>query len=168
MKKNGDEPKRKPGAQPGNLNNAQSILPALERLKRGRSLPGDLQRVITLAENERQGLIDDRGGEDTVSNAERLATGGWKGARAAELLIWDHILKGNPAIVTDPKTGQWDLAPGISKLIGLLSVQARFLSILGMERKARNVSSLETYIEKNYPKEEEKKDGKNIHSSSQK
>ncbi len=148
MKKN-ELPKRKPGAQPGNLSSATSVLPALERLKKGKPLPAYLNRVITMAEIERQELIQDKGGPEIVTESEKLLTGAWKGARAGELLIWNHILGGAEAIQTE-KDGTWDLMPGVQRLIGFLSVQARILKTLGLERRARNVKTLEQYVEETY------------------
>ena len=93
-----------------------------------------------------------------ATEAEQLLTTAWMGARAGELLIWDHIISGNPAIKKE-EDGSWDLQPGVQRLMGFLSVQARILKPLGLERRAKDVHSLEHYMRENYGREKaEEKD----------
>jgi len=146
-KMQGQEEKENRGGAPlGNMNSAKSVLPALQRLKRGKALPANLQRVTLLAEAEAQELIQDKGGKDTVSVAERLLIQAWKSARMAWLLIWNEVLDGRTAILEDVKAGSWDLMPGLQRLGPYLSVQGRVLSRLGLERKAKGINNLQAYV----------------------
>jgi len=155
LKKKKEQTKNKGGAPVGNLNRATSALPAMERLKKGKALPADLQRVLQMAQNESQGLIEHLGGQEVITHSELLLARAWRRAYQGELLIWNHILEGGSAILTDEAEGSWDLQPGVQRLAGLISVQHRILKTLGLERRAKNVNSLEAYVQSKYGREEE-------------
>jgi len=145
----GTKKKKLTGGQPGNMNGNKSVLPALRRVMGGRALPSELKRVVLLAQGEADELIEDRGGADQVTAAERVLVGNWQSARLCELLIMDELFKRGSGII-DGEGKQWDLSLGMQRLAGFLSVQSRILKVLGISRKARPVRQLETYLEQNY------------------
>ena len=145
MKTNGA--KRKPGGQQGNLNAAKDIRPALKRLQQGKPLPPDLERVVALADREKQVLVSDRGGLDHMSGAEKLMVNNWASARKAELLIWNELIEKGAIMVTE---NGWDLQPGVQRLASFLMSQHRALVALGLERKQKDVMDLQTYVAEKY------------------
>ena len=140
---------RKPGGQPGNLNRAKNALSALKRVQQGKPLPANLTRITTLAEQEASELVSDRGGWEFMSGAEQLMIGVWKSARQSELLIWHEVIE-RTAIQVD-EGGAWDLQPGLQRLAPFLAAQHRALVALGLERRQRPVSDLQTYLSEHYP-----------------
>ncbi len=122
--------KGRSGPPPGNLNAAKSVLPALARLRRGKSLPPEMGRVLALANREAEELITDRGGWENLTGAERLMLSNWKSARKAELLIWDELLERGAVWVKED--GSWDLQPGAQRLAPFLSAQRAALLALGL------------------------------------
>ncbi len=136
------------GAPQGNLNSAKSVLPALRRLRRGKPLPPELTRIAALADREAEELISDRGGWEGMSGAEQLMVANWKAARQAELLIWQELIdKGAVHVNAD---GSWDLQPGAQRLASFLSAQRAALIALGLERRAKPVQDLNTYLSEQY------------------
>ena len=103
-----------------------------------------------MAENENQGLIDHLGGQEAITHSELLLARAWRRAYQGELLIWNHILEGGSAILTDGADGSWDLQPGVQRVAGLISIQHRILKTLGLERRAKNVNDLEAYVRSKY------------------
>ena len=143
--------KRGRGAPVGNLNRAKNIVPALKRVQQGRPLPGNLTRITALAEQEASELVSDRGGWEFMSGAEQLMIGVWKSARQSELLIWHEVIE-RTAIQVD-EGGTWDLQPGLQRLAPFLAAQHRALVALGLERRQRPVSDLQTYLSEHYPED---------------
>ncbi len=139
---------RRAGAPKGNLNSAKSVLPALKRLKKGKPLPAELTRVVALVDREADELVSDRGGWSGITGAERLVISTWKSARQAELLIWQELID-RGAVMSNPD-GSWDLQPGAQRLASFLSAQRAALVALGLERKAKPVQDLHTYLSENY------------------
>ncbi len=135
--------KGRSGPPPGNLNAAKSVLPALARLRRGKSLPPELGRVLALANREAEELVTDRGGWGNLTGAERLMLSNWKSARKAELLIWSELLERGPVQVK--QDGSWDLQPGAQRLAPFLSAQRAALLALGLERREKALD-LKAYI----------------------
>jgi len=131
------------GPPKGNLNAARSVVPALKRLQQGKTLPAHLERVAALAEMEKSELVSDKGGWEMMSGAERLMVGNWASARKAELLIWNELIE--RGAVTE-KNGTWDLQPGLQRLAGFLLSQHRALTALGLERRAKDITDLQTYL----------------------
>ena len=142
--------KRREGGQPGNLNRAKNALPAIARVLNGRPLPAHLNRVVQLARSEAEDLIQDKGGPDEITAAERMLVANWSTARSCELLILDELFQRGSAICEDSQSGTWDLAPAMQRLDRFLSVQCRILAALGLQRKAKGVRSLEKYMQKKY------------------
>ena len=142
---------RKPGGQPGNLNRAKNVLSALKRVQQGKPLPANLTRIMALAEQEASELVSDRGGWEFMSGAEQLMIGVWKSARQSELLIWAEVIE-RTAIQVD-EGGTWDLQPGLQRLAPFLAAQHRALVALGLERRQRPVSDLQTYLSEHYPED---------------
>ena len=136
------------GAPQGNLNSAKSVLPALRRLRRGKPLPPELTRIAALADREAEELVSDRGGWEGMSGAEQLMVANWKSARQAELLIWQELIK-KGAVLSNPD-GSWDLQPGAQRLASFLSAQRAALVALGLERRAKPVQDLGTYLAEKY------------------
>lgn len=147
------------GAPVGNLNRARDCVPALTRVRQGKPLPASLQRVTQLAEMEAGELITDKGGLESMSGAQRLLIGAWKSARMAELLIWNEVLDGGSAVQRDQDGDSWDLMPGLQRLTPYLSVQHRVLTALGLKRKPKNITDLESYLKTQYGDDGEKKSG---------
>ena len=90
-----------------------------------------------------------------MSGAEKLMTGVWKSARQGELLIWAEVIERN-AIQVD-ESGAWDLQPGLQRLAPFLAAQHRALVALGLERRQRSVSDLQTYLREHYREDPEGK-----------
>ena len=140
--------RRRAGAPKGNLNGAKSVLPALRRLKQGKPLSPELTRIVALADLEAEELISDRGGFDAMTGAERLMISNWKSARQAELLIWHELIE-KGAVLSKPD-GSWDLQPGVQRLAPFLLAQRTALTALGLQRRAKPVQDLNTYLKREY------------------
>ena len=65
--------KGRSGPPLGNLNAAKSVLPALARLRREKSLPPGMGRVLALANREAEQLVTDKGSWGNMSGVPRLA-----------------------------------------------------------------------------------------------
>ena len=137
--------KRKAGGQPGNLNRAKTILPALKRVQQGKALPSTLNRITALAEQEAAELVSDKGGWQFLTGAEKLMIAIWKSGRQAELLIWHEVIK-RSAVQVD-ESGNWDLQPGLQRLAPFLAAQHRALLALGLERRPRSIQTLSEVLE---------------------
>jgi len=137
--------KARSGPLQGNLNAAKNVLSALVRLKRGKSLPRELNRVAMMANQEADELISDKGGWENMSGAERLMLSNWKSARKAELLIWSELLERGAVLARDD--GSWDLQPGAQRLAPFLSAQRAALVALGLKRREKPVD-LRAYLAK--------------------
>ena len=146
---------RKAGGQPGNLNRAKNVVSALKRVQQGKPLPANLTRITALAEQEASALVSDRGGWEYMSGAEQLMIGVWRSARQSELLIWHEVIE-RTAIQVD-ESGAWDLQPGLQRLAPFLAAQHRALVALGLERRQRPVSDLQTYLREHYREDPEGK-----------
>ncbi len=141
--------KRNPGGQLGNLNAAKNIWSALRRVQQGKPLPPELARVVALAEREAEMLISDKGGRENMSGAEQLMIGIWRSGRQCELLIWFELLE--RGAIQANEDGSWDLQPGAQRLAQFLGQQRAALQVLGLERRARDVTALDQYLkEKGY------------------
>lgn len=133
------------GAPKGNLNSAKTILPALKRIRQGKPLPAHLERITALAEREKEELVKDKGGWESMSGAERLMIANWSSARKCELLIWHELIE--RGAVQELKNGAWDLQPGLQRLASFLTSQRMALQALGLQPRPKNITDLRSYLE---------------------
>ena len=132
----------KPGRSgpPGNLHAAKSGLQSW--LKR-RALPQQKQHVAKLVETYRDGLIACKGGPGVVTVIELAMIENAARAYGAVLLILEESASRGLVRTTNDS---WDLMPGLARLQGFLSVEQRALSILGLQRRAKDAGSLDALL----------------------
>ena len=139
------EPKKKTGGQPGNQNAAKSASPTITRLLGGQPVPLETEDLRDLAKQIVAPYIEDLGGEENVGTGHRILLSGLTDLVTARLALVAEMAKRGP-ILKDQKTSAWDLQPGLQRLGHLVSVEARVIRMLGLRRKARKISDLESYI----------------------
>ncbi len=142
------------GAQPGNLNAAKSVVPAIRRLLAGKPLTAELMRVIELVEMEEDAITADLGGRDNITSQEQALLNSWKTCRSVEMLVMFELFQ--KGAIVQREGGEWDLQPAIGRLGKFLSEGRQTLQALGLERRAKSVTDLATYIKQREASEGEK------------
>lgn len=125
---------------PKNLNAAKSGVTAWLRR---RALPRQKQHVAKMVETYRDGLIVCKGGPGAVTEVEAaLIENAARAYGACLLILEESALRGLVRI-----TGEsWDLMPGLARLQGFLSVEQRALSMLGLQRRAKDAGTLDALL----------------------
>ena len=119
---------------PGNLN---AVKNGFQSWRRRRALPADRAHVNALVAAEERDLIQDKGGADVVTAAERALIRDAGTAYGLILLALEEArARGCIAL---GKEGQWDLMPGLQRVRGLLDSRRMNLVALGLGRRARAV-----------------------------
>jgi len=139
-------PKKKPGAPRANQNAAKSVKPLLKRLRYGLTVAPDMEKVIVLAETMVAPYEEDLGGALNITTGQAILLDGLLSLKVAQLAVVKEMLA-RGAVKVDPLTGAWDLQDGLARLAPILSAQARIVKQLGLKRRSRKVSDLQTYIE---------------------
>lgn len=125
---------------PKNLNAARHGLTAW--LKR-RALPRHKQHVAKLVQEYRAGLLACKGGAGVASEVEVAIIENAAKSFGATLLILEEAKARGLVSKCD---GSWDLAPGVSRLIGFLNAERQALATLGLGRREKDVTSLEQFL----------------------
>lgn len=116
---------------PGNLNASKH---GLTTWLRRRALPRAKRHVVRLVEEYRGGLLACKGGAGTASEVEIALINNSARAFGACLLILEEAKARGLVRKLD---GSWDLAPGMSRLIGFLNSERMALATLGLARRAK-------------------------------
>lgn len=125
---------------PGNLNAARNGLTAW--MKR-RALPRQKQHVMKLVQDYAGGLLSCKGGAKGATEVEAAVIENAARAYGACLLVLEEAaVRG----LVREANGTWDLTPGFMRLIGFLNAERMSLLGLGLGRRAKNVSDLNTLL----------------------
>jgi len=139
------KPKRKRGAQPGNLNGSRY---PWQTFWRKRVVKECDRWIVPLIEEYAASLLSDRGGSDNMTAAERHVVEIAQTARGASMLILNECSARGLIVMTD---AGWDLAPGAKELSRFLSLELKALKAMGLDKRApRVIDSLEQYCERKY------------------
>ncbi len=126
---------------PGNLHAAKHGRQAW--LKR-RALPSHLSHIKQMVLSEEQALVSDKGGDSNVTAAERALIQDCGTAYGLTLLVLEEAHT-RGCIAVDPQ-GRWDLMPGLQRLKGLIDSRRMNLIALGLQRRAKDVGTLESLL----------------------
>jgi hypothetical protein len=120
---------------PGNLNSARHGLGAWLRR---RALPLHKQHVGKLVEDYTAGLLRCKGGAEAATEIETALIANAGRAFGACLLILEEAAA--RGLVRQVDGTSWDLAPGLSRLVGFLGAERQALQALGVERRERDLT----------------------------
>lgn len=93
---------------------------------------------------EEEALILDKGGDSNVTAAERALIQDCGTAFGLIMLTLEEA-RTRGCITVDPQ-GRWDLQPGLQRLKGLIDSRRMNLLALGLERRAKNVTDLQSLL----------------------
>jgi hypothetical protein len=137
--------KKKIGAQPDNQNAAKSALPTIKRVQDGLPVPLKTEALMDLAGEMVRPFFEDLGGEAAVSTGERLLLGMLKDLITVRLAILQDLIT-HGAVSTDRQTGARGLQPAVEKLSTFIGTESRIVRALGIRRKPRSISDLDSYL----------------------
>lgn len=140
------ETEKKTGAQPHNLNAGKMPLPTLQRIKDGEPVPLTDEGLRDVAGEMVLPYVEDLGGDGNIGAGHRIIIGALTDLIHIRLTVMQQMMI-RGAILQDLATGAWGLQPAVEKLSTFVSTEARLIRLLGLSRKPRRVSDLQSYIE---------------------
>lgn len=125
---------------PGNLNASKH---GLTTWLRRRALPKQKQHIVKLVQDYAGGLLSCKGGAKGATEVEAAVIENAARAYGASLLVLEEAaVRG----LVREANGTWDLTPGFMRLVGFLNAERMSLLGLGLSRRAKNVSDLNTLL----------------------
>ena len=131
MKSPTSEPKRKRGAQPGNVNAVKYAWRAL--FNRG-VLKDEYAYLKPWMDEYLAGLIDDKGGKENMSNAETYIADLAGRAHGSQLMI--VVEASRKGLIRESKDG-WDLQPGFKEQSKYMQIELKALQTYGTARRVK-------------------------------
>jgi len=111
-----------------------------------------------------EGLIEDKGGLDSITAGEQRLVEIAQCARGATMLILAEASKQGFIRSVETKDsngpGSWDLAPGAKDLSKFLTIERNALQTLGITRRVKEPKSIEQWLHEDGDKEDVDKETK--------